>query len=117
MKKISKGTIIRGLCLALALVNMVLKATGHDILPIDDVQINDAVSNLWMIGAAFAAYWKNNSFSCEAKKADEIMQNMKFEKKVQKKGIMPTVYDEDSDPEAVLVDTEAGVPEQEEEVE
>lgn len=94
-ESISKGTIIRGLCLALSFANIVLKATGHELLPIDDAMINDLVSDAWIIGAAAWGYYKNNSFSKSAIKSDKIMKRLKFVSKAEKKGYTVTSNEAD----------------------
>ena len=78
---ISAGTIARTLCLLLALVNQGLTITGHAVLPIDDDTINQAVSLVFTVGAAVAAWWKNNSFTRAAQAADEYMVVLKEESK------------------------------------
>lgn len=78
----TKGTLARTICLGLALGNMILKSTGHEVLPISDEQINNLVSELWVIGSAVWAWWKNNSITQEAIEADNIMKAKKNMKKV-----------------------------------
>lgn len=75
--KISKGTIIRTICLALALINQMLSAAGHSPLPIDDATVNLAVSTGATIITSLAAWWKNNSFTQAALKADEVLKSAK----------------------------------------
>ncbi len=74
---ISKGTIIRTVLLALALINQILTATGHSIIPISDEQITEFISLGFTIAASVVAWWKNNSFSEAAIKADEYMKGIK----------------------------------------
>lgn len=69
---ISKGTLARTIILALALVNQVLTALGLQPLQIDDALIEQVVAAVFTIVAAVWAWWKNNSFTKTAKKADEI---------------------------------------------
>lgn len=69
--KIEVGTIVRTVCLALALINQVLVVTGHSILPIEDTVIEAVVTNAATIVTAVAAWWKNNSFSQKAIAADK----------------------------------------------
>ena len=68
--KISKGTLIRTIILALALVNQVLAML--DISP-----LNIADDDISTIIAAVLAWWKNNSFTDAAIKADEFMHELK----------------------------------------
>lgn len=77
MKKPSKSTIIRTLVLVLALVNQILTATGHSIIPISDEEITQLVTLIFTICASVVAWWKNNSFTQEAISADELMKEAK----------------------------------------
>lgn len=77
MKKPSKSTIIRTLVLVLALVNQILTATGHSIIPISDEEITQLVTLIFTICASVVAWWKNNSFTQEAISADELMREAK----------------------------------------
>lgn len=75
--KVSTSTIIRTICLVMALVNQYLTATGHSVLPISDEQVADIVS--WIITAvtALVNWWKNNSFTEPALLADEALKKLK----------------------------------------
>lgn len=74
---ITAGTIARLICLALALVNQVLVMTGHSVLPIEDETIELIVTNVWTVAAALWSYWKNNSWTLKARKADAYLANEK----------------------------------------
>ncbi len=75
--KISKGTIIRTVVLALALINQVLTAMGKNVINIADEDINSLISAGITIVSAVCAWWKNNSFTNPAIKADEYMRVVK----------------------------------------
>lgn len=75
--KITSGTIARTVILILALVNQVLTATGHNIINISDENINTLISTGFTIISAIIAWWKNNSFTQSALKADEVMREGK----------------------------------------
>ena len=77
-EKISTGTIIRTLCLILALTNLVLESCGKKILPISDEQISELVTLVFTIVTSVVGFWKNNSFTEEAIIADGIMHDMKY---------------------------------------
>ena len=64
--KISVGTITRTAALGLALTNQLLSAAGKPLLPIDNAQLEQMISAGFTVGAALAAWWKNNSFTSEA---------------------------------------------------
>lgn len=74
---ITAGTLARTIILALALINQILSATGHPILPIEDAQVETLVSTAWTVVAAMVAWWKNNSFTVAAKSGDEVMKKEK----------------------------------------
>lgn len=71
---ITAGTLARTIILALALINQILSATGHPVLPIEDAQVETLVSTAWTVIAALVAWWKNNSFTAAAQKGDEVMK-------------------------------------------
>ena len=74
---ITAGTLTRTIILALALINQILSATGHPVLPIEDAQIETLVTTGWTVVAAIVAYWKNNSWTAAAKAGDEVMKQEK----------------------------------------
>lgn len=73
--KPSKGTIIRTVCLILALVNNVLAIAGKSPLPIDDAVVTEVVSFIFTAAASLTAWWKNNSFTQRAIEADEVLRS------------------------------------------
>ena len=77
LKNVTAGTVARTLILILALVNQLLSASGHAVLPIEDAQIESLVSTAWTIIAAMAAWWKNNSVTDVAIEADKIKADLK----------------------------------------
>ena len=68
--KIKAETIIRTITLALALVNQILTSTGHSVIPVSDDQIAEGISLAFTVGASLWAWWKNNSVSQAAIRAD-----------------------------------------------
>lgn len=75
--KIKPATIARTAVLALALVNQVLSVAGLSPLPIDSATLEPWVTTGLTTAAAVWAWWKNNSFTPEAIRADELMKEMK----------------------------------------
>lgn len=80
-KKVSPDTIARTIILVIALVNTVLTMSGKNPLPFVDDDIYTAVSIIATLAASAWAWWKNNSFTTEAIKADEYLQELKDSKK------------------------------------
>lgn len=75
--KIKKGTIIRTILLAVALVNQILTIAGKSPLPISDEQIETLVSTAITVVIAVINWWKNNSFTSLAIEADEMRKCVK----------------------------------------
>ena len=68
--KASTATIVRTICLALALANQLLSAGGHSVIPIDNETVNKLVTAGVTIVTAIVNWWYNNSFTEEAIAAD-----------------------------------------------
>ena len=79
MENIKIGTIARTAALALALVNQALSIAGHPILPIEDQQLEQFVTLGCTIAASVAGWWKNNSFTPNARKADVYLERLNSE--------------------------------------
>ena len=77
MSKVKTSTIIRTVVLVVALVNQALTMAGKSLLPITDEQITELLTLVLTIGSSLWAWWKNNSFTAAAIKADEVMAEMK----------------------------------------
>ena len=75
--KIKPATIARTAVLALALANQILSVAGMSPLPIDSATLEPWVTTGLTAAAALWAWWKNNSFTPEAIRADELMKEMK----------------------------------------
>ena len=69
---ISAGTIARTLVLILAIVNQILSACGKSPLPIESETLEQLVTAGFTTVAALIAWWKNNSFTTNALKADAL---------------------------------------------
>lgn len=82
-KKISVGTIVRTICLALALINQLLVVSGHSVLPIADEQVEQIITLGATLITSLVAWWKNNSFTQAAITADETLQSIKAGKKIE----------------------------------
>ena len=71
--KISAGTIARTACLLLALTNQVLSALGKPVLPIESATVEQLVTAGITTVTALVAWWQNNSFTQEAIRADNLL--------------------------------------------
>ena len=74
---VTPGTIARTLILALALINQILTASGHSIIAVSDDDINTLITTGFTVISALLAWWKNNSFTRPALKADGVMREEK----------------------------------------
>lgn len=74
---VTPGTIARTLILALALINQILTASGHSIIAVSDDDINTLITTGFTVVSALLAWWKNNSFTKPALKADEVLREEK----------------------------------------
>ena len=70
--KISTATIARTAVL-LALTNQVLSAMGKPVLPIESATVEQLVTTGITCVTALIAWWNNNSFTQEAIKADNLL--------------------------------------------
>lgn len=75
--KIKSDTIARTIVLALALANQLLAVLGKGQLAIAENDIYQIVSLVATIGSAIIAWWKNNSFTKPAIKADKYLLQIK----------------------------------------
>ena len=75
--KISKGTIVRTIVLALVIINQLLKALNKPIIDFDESTILYWVEFVVEIAVIVVTFWKNNSFSPAAIKADEFLKDLK----------------------------------------
>jgi SPP1 family holin len=77
--KVKTETIIRTIVLILALANQVLAIYGKQKIPITEDEVYQLVTLIITIGSALWAWWKNNSFTQPAIKADEYMEKLRQE--------------------------------------
>ena len=75
--KITAETIARTIVLVIALLNQIFAIFGRDQIPIAEDNIYQLVSILFTIGAAIWSWWKNNSVTKNAVKADEYLKELK----------------------------------------
>lgn len=73
-EKVTVSTIIRTVCLVLALVNQGLSIAGYSPLPIEDETVSQVISLIATAITALVAWWKNNSFTQAALAGDQVMR-------------------------------------------
>lgn len=72
--KVTVSTVIRTVCLALALVNQGLTIAGMSPLPIENETVSQVISLVATVAASLTAWWKNNSFTQKAIAADKTFK-------------------------------------------
>lgn len=75
--KVKSETIARTICLIITLINQALAIAGKEKIPITENQIYQTVSLIATVGISLWNWWKNNSFTPAAIKADEFMKKLK----------------------------------------
>ena len=72
VNKVDAGTVIRTVLLVLALVNQALVMFGYSPLPVEDAQVEQAITLGFTVVTSVWAWWKNNSVTRKARQADEL---------------------------------------------
>ena len=74
--KITTGTIVRTIMLFLVLINLILKQTGRPIIEIQEGTVASFVETVVELGTIVVAWWENNSFTHNARKADDYLKKL-----------------------------------------
>lgn len=82
--KITKGTIVRTILVAVLVVNIILEKTGNSPIKIDEGSVASLVDTVIQIAIIAVAWWKNNSVSPNAIKADKFLKELNEEETVTK---------------------------------
>lgn len=70
--------IVRLVVMLILIINQILISRGWTPLPYDEEQIYEFVNGLALVTVSIWAWWKNNSITKEAQKADKVLA---YEKK------------------------------------
>ena len=80
-----KSTLVRTIALLIVLLNMVLKAFGYEPINIDESFILELFEMLISVATIVLCWWKNNSITKNAQKADEYLEKLRiFDEEVYK---------------------------------
>ena len=75
---VKADTLARTIFLALTLINLILSAFGKVPLQLEESFIYEVCSLAAVLVASIVAWWKNNSFTKAAIKADEVLEKEKL---------------------------------------
>lgn len=75
--KITKATIVRTILVLMVIVNFFLEKIGVDVIPVNENAILMAVEALIEIAVIVVGFWKNNSFTEKAIKADAFLKELR----------------------------------------
>ena len=77
MKNVKIGTIVRLIVMILSMVNMLLTVNGKNPLPWSEDEMYMGLSQAAAILTTVWTWWKNNSFTKEAIKADKYLEDLR----------------------------------------
>ena len=92
--QITKRTIASTIINLIALINAIMVMIGKPVLVISDSQVGVIVSVIFTIVAWVYGFWKNNSFTPEAIKADDYLDLLRNE---EMKDAYEVYHDEDDE--------------------
>ena len=75
--KITKGTIVRTVLLIITIINIGLQHFGIDVIKVDESEVASLFEYIIQIAIIVVGFWKNNSYTDKAIKADEFLKNLK----------------------------------------
>lgn len=75
--RITKSTLVRLVLVFVVAINFILEKCGVDIIPADENTVLMFVETVLEIGVIAVGFWKNNSFTENAIKADEFLKELK----------------------------------------
>ena len=77
---ITKSTIIRTILMFIVILNIILERFGIDVIPADEHIVTMLVETFIEVAVMVVGFWKNNSFSQTAIKADAFLKRLRSEK-------------------------------------
>ena len=75
--KMTKGTIVRTILLLITIINIGLQHFGIDVIKVDESEVASLLEYIIQIAIIVVGFWKNNSYTDKAIKADEFLKNLK----------------------------------------
>ncbi|AIF68373.1 holin (plasmid) [Terribacillus saccharophilus] len=80
MKFMDKGTIIRTIVLAIALLNQFLVIFNKSPLPISNEELEQILSSVFTLVVSLIAWYKNNYVTSKGKQQREVLQEVNLAK-------------------------------------
>jgi SPP1 family holin len=77
--QVSKGTIVRTIMVILVILNIIFERCGIDVINVSEDEVFMIVETVIEIIILAIGFWKNNSFTPNAKKADKIKDSDKID--------------------------------------
>ena len=96
---ISRRTIISTVINLLALVNAIMVMIGRPVLTVSDDQISVVVNVAITVVVWAYGFWKNNSFTTAAIKADEFLDLLRHDEWIGERVDDTLYYEDDEEPE------------------
>ncbi len=75
--KMTRGTIVRTVLLLVAIVNIGLQHFGVDVIKVEESEVASLLEYIVQMAIIVVGFWKNNSYTDKAMKADEFLKNLK----------------------------------------
>lgn len=97
--QISKRTIISTVINLIALINTVMIMIGKPLLNITDNEVTAVVTVAFTVAAWVYGFWKNNSFTKPAIKADEYLDLLRNNEWLGESTDEALYYEDDDEPE------------------
>lgn len=75
--RVTKSTIIRTILVIVAILNFALERFGVDVIPVSESWLLMALETTIEIAIVVVGFWKNNSYTEKAIKADEFLRELR----------------------------------------
>ena len=75
--KVTKSTIVRTILFFAVMLNFILERCGVDLIPVNESAILMFVEYAIEVAVLAVGFWKNNSFTEKAIKADKFLQELR----------------------------------------
>lgn len=76
---VTAGTIIRTVLMVVALINLFLQMLGKNVIPFTNDEIASAITYVYTAVVTIAVWWKNNSFTKNARVCDAVLSVLKYD--------------------------------------